>query len=304
MATLSVVISAFNEEKNIKDCLESVKWAEEIIFVDNTSQDKTVSIAKKYTEKIFIVPNNLMLNINKNFGFEKAGGEWVLSLDADERVIPELAKEILLAIEQSSNRAINGYWIPRKNIIFGKWIKNQMWWPDEQLRLFRKGKGRFPENHVHEYVEIAGPAGHLINPILHFNYTSVSQFLYKMDKIYTENEAEVFLKSGKKISWIESIRWPVADFLKTFFAQEGYKDGLHGLVLSLLQAFYAEIVFAKVWEKQGFWEEKEKNFLTEAGQEFKKAGSDFHYWLWESKIKASSNPLMKLFWKLRRRLRK
>lgn len=302
MATISVVISAFNEEKNIKECLESVKWAEEIIFVDNTSQDKTVSIAKRYTEKIFIVPNNLMLNINKNFGFGKAKGEWILNLDADERVSEELQQEISKIIK-INDTAINGYLIPRKNIIFGQWIKHSLWWPDEQLRLFRKGKGEFPEEHVHEYLKVDGPTAHLKEPLIHLNYTSVSQFLYKLDKIYTENEAENILKSGKKINWSDAIRWPVTDFLKTFFAQEGYKDGLHGLVLSLLQAFYAEITFAKIWEKQGFWEPEEKNLLPGFKQELKRIKNDFSYWLWESQIRETSNPVKKLFWKIKRRLR-
>lgn len=302
MAKLSVVISAFNEEKNIKDCLESVKWAEEIIFVDNTSQDKTVSIAKKYTEKIFIVPNNLMLNINKNFGFDKATGDWVLSLDADERVTPELAKEILLAIEQSSTRAINGYWIPRKNIIFGKWMRHTGWYPDFQLRLFKKGN-KFPEKHVHETVKVEGETGYLKEHLLHFNYQTIDHFLSKLSQIYTSNEVKNIIESGQKITWADAIRFPAQEFLSRFFAQKGYKDGLHGLVLSLLMAFYWLVVFAKVWEKQGFWEEEKKSFLTEAGQEFKKLESDFHYWFWESQIRESNNPVKKLFWKIKRRLR-
>ena len=302
MATLSVVISAFNEESKIKDCLESVKWAEEIIFVDNTSQDKTVSIAKEYTEKIFIVPNNLMLNVNKNFGFRKATGDWILSLDADERVTSELKEEIKSTVYPPAKPTTDGYYIPRKNIIFGKWIQHSIWWPDEQLRLLKNGKGKFPEKSVHELLEISGQTKHLKNSLVHQNYFSISQYLYKMDKIYSENEASNFIKSGKKINWSDAVSWPISDFLKTFFAQEGYKDGLHGLVLSLLQAFYTLVVFAKIWEKQGF--EEEQLSIKEIGSQFKKSEKEINYWLWESKIRTSNNPLTKLFWRVRRRLSK
>src|SRR3990167_929092 len=119
-STISVVVSAFNEEKMIEDCLKSVKdLADEVIFIDNTSSDKTVQIAKKYTDKIFVQPNNpIMLNTNKNFGFNKASGQWIISLDADERVTPELANEIKKTINDKRLTINNGFEIPRKNIIF------------------------------------------------------------------------------------------------------------------------------------------------------------------------------------------
>lgn len=303
MAKLSVVISAFNEEKNIKECLESVNWADEIILVDSGSTDKTVEIAKNYQVKVFPRPNNLMLNVNKNYGFTKASGDWILNLDADERATPELAEEIKATMQQCNNVAmkqVNGYWLPRKNVIFDKWIKSRMWWPDYQLRLFRNGQGQFPKKHVHEKIAVKGETAQLKNPFLHENYSSVSQFLYKMDRIYTENEVGIFLESGKKINWRDSLKWPVADFLKTFFAQEGYKDGLHGLVLSFLQAFYAEVTFIKIWEKQGFKEEELE--LGEMNKEFKKSGKEINYWLWEIQIRETKNLLKKLLLKLKRKL--
>ena len=143
---LSVVISAYNEERMIEDCLKSARFADEIILVDNQSTDKTTEIAKRYTNKIFFRTNNpLMLNLNKNFGFTKATGDWILSLDADERVSKELKEEINNIIHQSSaiSHQQSGYLIPRKNIIFGKWIQHGLWYPDDQLRLLRKGKGKF-----------------------------------------------------------------------------------------------------------------------------------------------------------------
>src|SRR3989344_3816517 len=141
MSKLSVVISAFNEERKIADCLSSVKFADEIILIDNTSTDKTQEVSKKFTSKIFIRPNNPMLNVNKNFGFAKTTGDWILSLDADEEVSKELADEIKTLIKKNPKE--NGFWIPRKNFTFGKWTEHAGWYPDHQLRLFRKDKGEF-----------------------------------------------------------------------------------------------------------------------------------------------------------------
>ena len=300
MAKLSVVISAFNEEEKIEDCLKSVKFADEIIVVDNQSSDKTASIAKKYTKHVFTRKNNLMLNINKNYGFSKASGNWILSLDADERIPSELAEEIRFAVDNEQT-TVNGYWIPRKNIIFGKWIQNEMWWPDYQLRLFKKGEGKFPEKHVHEYVEVAGETAKLKEPMIHENYQTISQFMYKLNTIYTESEVENFIKSGKQIQWYDAIRFPARDFIKIFFLQRGYKDGLHGLVLSLLQAFYMEIVFVKLWEKQGFPQYENKNFLQEFYRESKKIAHEFEYWFLTVFAEGSSNPIKKTVYKLWRK---
>ncbi len=313
MKKISVVISAYNEEKKIEDCLKSVVWADEIILVDNSSDDATAKIAQKYTSKIFTQPNRQMLNTNKNYGFSKATGDWIISLDADERVTPELKKEIESRIPsaraqgegKNQESRINGYWVPRKNIIFGKWIQSDMWWPDYQLRFFKNGKGKFPEKHVHEYIEITGETARLKEPLIHYNYSSLAQFLYKMDKIYTEDEANRILASHRKLGWIDAIRFPIDDFLKTFFARKGYRDGLHGLVLSFLQAFYAEIVFVKVWEKQGFIQkEYDKNFLHNIGREFKKISNEFKYWLLTSFMEEAGNLFKRILYRLLRKYHK
>ena len=307
MKKISVVISAFNEENNIKDCLESVRHlADEIIVIDNQSTDKTVAIAKQYTKKIFSRSNNPMLNINKNFGFTKANGDWILNLDADERVTPELRKEISSHLRgvhsaTSEERLPVGYEIPRKNIIFNKWIQHGLWWPDYQLRLFQRGKGKFPCVHVHEKIKVQGKTAKLKHSLLHYNYQTVSQFIQKLDRIYTENEAENFLKSGKKIVWQDAIRMPVNDFLSVFLARKGYKDGLHGLVLALFQSFYALAVFAKVWEKQGFKEIKEKSFLDLTEKEFVRAGQKRNYWFLTTKIQQSGGVFSKLWYQMKRK---
>lgn len=293
--SLSVVISAYNEEKKIEDCLRSASFAQEIIFVDNTSSDKTTEIARKYTSKIFKRANNLMLNINKNFGFSKAKGDWILSLDADERVSKELEREIKLVIGKKSR--VNGYWLPRKNIIFGKWIEHTGWHPDYQLRLIRRDKGRFPEQHVHEMIKVEGTTDYLKSPMVHYNYETLFQFLNKLS-IYIPSEANAYIKKGYKVKMEDSIIFPVKEFTSRFFAREGYKDGLHGLVLSLLMAFYHLLVFAYVWEKQGFRKMNE-NVLLKSETELKKANHDLNYWFMNEKIK-SAPILLKIWLKIKR----
>ncbi len=238
--SVSVVISTFNSEEKIEDCLKSASWVSEIIVVDGTSSDKTLDIVRKYTSKIFVRPNHKMLNINKNFGFSKTSGEWILCLDSDERITTELQQEIREIIGNS----VDGYWIPRKNIIFGKWMQHTGWYPDAQLRLFRRGKGKFLEEHVHEMIKVQGEVGQLREHILHYNYDSISQFIQKLGTIYGPNEAEQLIKKGYAFDWKDAIRFPVKEFLSRFFAREGYKDGFHGLMLSLLMAFYHFLIFA------------------------------------------------------------
>lgn len=298
---ISIVISAFNEEKMIGECLKSAKLiADEVILVNNSSTDKTEEIAKKYTKKVFTRPNDpVMLNTSKNFGFSKATGDWIISLDADERITPELAKEIKSVIK---NTNYNGFDIPRKNIIFGKWIQHSIWWPDYNLRLFRRGKGKFAQQHVHEKLEVKGEVGKLKNPMVHYNYQTVSQFVNKLNKTYTESETENFIKSGKSINWYDAIRWPTNDFVKTFFFEKGYKDGIHGLVLSMFQAFYTLVFFAKVWEKkENFRDITPDNFFVEVLKEFQKAAKDIRYWIFESLV--DQNPVKKIYYKVRRKLR-
>lgn len=300
MATLSVVVSAYNEEAKIAECLELVKWADEIVFVDNESTDKTAAIVKKYTSAIFTRPNNLMLNVNKNFGFTKATSDWILSLDADERVTPELREEIESGImnqepfdSAQGKSGINGFWIPRKNIIFGKWMQHTGWYPDHQMRLFRRGKGKFAEAHVHEMIEVGGQTAYFKEHLLHYNYDSVGQFFYKATAIYAPNEAEQLLKKGYTFSSMDALRFPFREFLNRFFAQEGYKDGFHGLMLSLLMAMYHFIVFAKLWEKEGFKDGNE-NVLREVEQELRQERKELSHWFSQEKMKKTKNPLQKI----------
>lgn len=298
---LSVVISVFNGEKELGECLKSVSFADEIIVINNSSIDKTEEIARKYTDKVFTRPNNPMLNVNKNFGFSKTTGEWILCLDADERVTPELAQEIKSTIKQLDNGAIDGFWIPRKNIIFGKWIEHAGWYPDHQLRLFKRGRGKFEEKHIHEMIKVTGETDYLKNNLFHYNYATIAQFLSKLN-VYIVNEAEQLLNNGYKFEWQDSIRFPVKEFLSRFFAREGYKDGFHGLMLSFLMSFYHLLIVAVVWEKQGFEKIKIDNIEEEIKKEFINSYKDLLFWINNEKLKSIKNPLKKAAYKMLKRI--
>ncbi len=288
---ISVVISAHNEEKNIGSAIDSLSnFADEIIVIDNESTDKTADIAKKKGAVIYHQKNDpLRIDFQKNFGFTKATKTWILSLDADERLTPKLIQEIKNTLEY--DHETDGYYIPRKNIIFGKWIRNSIWWPDYQLRLFRKGKGKFDGSTVHKQITIKGNVKHLSEPFIHESYVSIEQYVSKMNTIYTEVEAEKIFKDGKRLHVVSALRMPIEDFLKTFFLQKGYRDGLHGLMLSTLQSFYTFLVVAKVWEKQGFYEKDSKDVLSAIAGEERSISSQLKYWLTSSFLDESRNPL-------------
>ncbi len=289
-------MSAYNEQASLGRCLSSVSFADEIVVVDNKSQDSTVGIAKKFTQKIYSQKNILMLNINKNYGFEKATCDWILNLDADEEIPKELAKEIQTIIQ--SNPKENGFWIKRKNIIFGKWITHGLWWPDKQIRLFKRVKGKFPCIHIHEYIAVEGTVGELTVPFLHYNYETVHQYLTKIDRAAT-SEALTLKDMNHQLIWYDAIRFPLSDFLKIYFAQQGYKDGLHGLVLALFQAFYSFTVFAKYWEMHKFPERD----LAPASvmNEIVRGGKDMKYWILTTRLAQTGSIFKKLLWKLRRK---
>src|SRR5581483_11296655 len=187
-------------------------------------------------------------------------------------------------------------------IIFGKWISHTGWYPDHQLRLFRKGKGKFPEKNVHEMLVVEGRVEYLKHPILHYNYETVSQFLRKHTIIYAPNEAEDRLRKGYNFHYFDSVRFPAKEFMSRFFAREGYKDGVHGLVLSILLAFYHFIIFCYLWEKFNFEDKTNGSFLKDTEKEFNKVGKEMKYWFLTSLYKNTNDTVEKLFIKLKRRL--
>ena len=310
MTKLSVVIMAFNEEKRIASCLQSIKdLANEIIVVDNTSTDTTVAIAKQYTDNIYSQKNDpLNIDIQKNFGFSKANGEWILSLDPDERVTEALAEEVKEHLASDVQRSVNGYWIPRKNIIFGKWIEHTGWYPDYQLRLFRNGKGKYVGTHVHEDLQIEGKTAKLKHVLLHQHYEAVYQFIFH-NLHYIQNEAETRLQKGYTFNYLDVVRFPFQEFLSRFFAREGYKDGLHGLVLSLLMSWYHFMVFLYIWEKKKFvvvgaqdMHTGRQEFLPQLEREANKNYKELLYWFYNEKIKNARNSFEEYMLKIKRKV--
>lgn len=243
MIPLSVAIITKNEEKNIEYALESVKDAAEIIVLDSFSTDKTPEICRKYTDKIFQKEWQGYAK-QKQSAVDLATNKWVLILDADERLTPELKAEIMHAIEQDK---FDGFYLPRKNFFMGKWIKHSGWWPDYILRVFKKDLGRIEEREVHEKISLNGSASYLKNPLEHYTYNSISEFIKKMDN-YSCLSAKEMKKKEASVGIFDLMVKPFATFIKMFFIRLGLMDGLHGLILAVFYSYYTFLKYAKTWE--------------------------------------------------------
>ncbi len=256
MSKISVIINTWNEEENIKRCLESVRRiADEIIVIDMYSKDRTAAIAKKLGAKVFFYKYMSYVEPARNFAISKTSGDWILILDADEEIPPSLAKIIKNLSED--HKGLTYFCLPRKNIIFGKWMKHSRWWPDYNIRFFKKGCVQWSER-IHSVPLTRGEGKDLeakeANTIVHHHYQSVSQYLERMNR-YTGIQVEELIKTGYKFRWQDILKKPMGEFLSRFFVGEAYKDGLHGLVLALLQAFSEMVKYVKVWEKEKFVEQ-------------------------------------------------
>lgn len=243
MFPVSVVIVTKDEEKNIEDALKSAADAKEIIIVDSFSADRTVEVSRLYTNKIFQHPWQ-GYSRQKQQAVDYAEGPWVLILDADERLTPELKKEIFEAIKSSD---CAGFYIPRKNFFLGKWIRHSGWWPDHTLRLFRKDKAFLEDREVHEKVIVNGPAGYLKSPLEHYTYRTISDFLKKMDN-YSTLAAKEVLKTSAAPGILYIVIKPFFTFFKMLVLRLGFLDGAHGLVLAVLYSYYTFLKYIKVWE--------------------------------------------------------
>lgn len=253
-ARLSVVTITKNEAGNIRRCMESVKWADEIVVVDDSSQDDTVRIAREYTGKVY---DKKMEGFGeqKQFAVEKATGEWILVLDADEELPPALQEEIKSLL--ASAQAFDGYRIWRKTFYLGKWIRHCGWYVPI-LRLFKRGKGRFDLRYVHEDIILEGRLGELKNPMHHYSYTDIAQHVRKLDK-FTSYDAKEFFRQGVRIRpgnmlWYFGIKPPLI-FIRKFIFMGGFLDGFEGLVISAFTALAVFLNYAKVWELQNQGEE-------------------------------------------------
>lgn len=239
---ISAVIITYDEQDRIKKCLESIKWVDEIIIVDAGSTDETLKICKEYTDKIYVV-NWQGYAKQKNFGIEKAKGDWILSIDSDEIVPKELEEEIKNAILEDK---YHGYFIPRKSFFLEKWINHCGWYPDYQLRLFKKGYGKFKERPVHEGVEVHGEKGNLKNVLIHYPYKDINKYFEKFNE-YTSLAAGE-LNKKRKFSLLRLIFEPRFVFFRSYILKKGFLDGRAGFTISVFNAMNTFVKHAKHWE--------------------------------------------------------
>ena len=244
MNRLSVTIIAWNEEQRLRACLESVAWADEIIVVDAESTDKTVQCAREFTDKVWVRPW-AGFAAQKNFALKQATGEWVLSLDADERVTPELRERIGRIVR--ANGPADGYSIPRKNVFWGAWVRHGGLYPDYQLRLFRRAAGRFADSAVHESVSVEGHVGTLAEPMLHHSYRGLEDFVARSNRYSTLAAHEITSRGGRAGLADVALR-PLGRFLSMYVLRRGFLDGWRGFVLAVLYANYVFLRMAKAWE--------------------------------------------------------
>ncbi len=281
VSQISVVINTLNEEKNIKKAIESLNWAQEIVIVDDGSNDRTYEIITELAQerpnlRIFKHRGAGYVEPARNFAISKASKKWILILDADEVLPDSLTKRLS---EIASKMQTDFVRIPRKNLIFGHFMRASMWWPDYNIRFFRKGKVKWV-NKIHRPPQTFGEGLDLPAEekyaILHQNYATISQYLARMDR-YTTIQAEELKQEGYKFEWKDLFEKPLSEFLSRFFANSGYKDGIHGLALSFLQAFSSLVMYLKLWEIDKFRKE-DINFFDLENQK-NRSSEAINYWL-------------------------
>jgi glycosyltransferase involved in cell wall biosynthesis len=295
---ISVVINTLNEEETIKRAVESVSWADEILVCDMNSDDDSALVAKKLGAKVIFHRRLQFVEPARNFAVSQTSHEWVLVMDPDEEISEALGKKLKEIIENPGVATFVE--IPRKNLIFGKWMRNSMWWPDYNIRFFKKGSVTWSDRiHIPPKTEGQGvqiPAEERY-AITHYHYTSVSQFIERMNR-YTNVQAKELKATGYEFDWKDLILKPLNEFLSRYFDRRGFDDGLHGLALSLLQAFSFLIVYLKIWEMREFREETIR--LSDFKIVTDKAGEDLNYWFKYGNL--SKNPLKRALQKAKNKV--
>lgn len=245
MQGISVIVITLNEEHNIKDCLELLTWTDEIIVVDSMSKDRTVELAKKFSDRIYLVDERSFA-YKRNLGIEKATRDWILWIDADERVTDELKEEIRNSIKNNSSK-VDAYLINRKSFFINKFIKHCGWYPDYSIRLFKKSTGlRFNTARVHEELSYKGRTAKLNANLVHYTDLTFEQYLIKMNS-YTTSSALDLSDSGKRAGIHDIIFRPVFTFFKMYFLKLGFLDGFIGLVLCSLSSVHVLIKYSKLY---------------------------------------------------------
>jgi glycosyltransferase involved in cell wall biosynthesis len=242
---VSVTVITLNEAANMAACLESVRWADEIVVVDAGSSDDTVAIARRYTDRVVEAgwPGYVA---QKNGAAARASHDWILSLDADERVSPQLSAELRRILDGPEPEAA-GFRLPRVTYHLGRWITATDWYPDYQLRLYDRRRARWAGGHVHESVQADGRVVDLTSALQHYAYRDIAHHLRTMDR-YTTLAARQMREDGRRASWVHVALHPVAAFLRNYILRRGFTLGVPGLVISLMNAGYVGLKYAKLWE--------------------------------------------------------
>lgn len=244
MQPLSVTIITKNEQSNIERCLQSVQWADEIIVVDSGSTDDTLEICRTYKCKI-IETEWRGFGLTKQFAVKQATYNWILSVDADEEVTPDLTNKIQAVLREPK---FKGYRIKRNSFYLGKMIRFSGWQKDFTLRLFNRNHGNFNSNIVHESVKIEGTIGHISAPLLHYTYPDLSSHVRRMDR-YAELGAEQLWAKGKRASIISATSRAAIKFIKMYILKMGFLDGKIGFILATNSAYGVFLKYLKLWEK-------------------------------------------------------
>jgi len=297
VATISVVVNTRNEEDILPRTIKSIKdLADEIVVVDMESSDKTVEVAKKLGAKVFTHEPLEYVEPARNFGISKASSDWILILDPDEEISETLSKKIKEVIKIDE---VDYYRIPRKNIVFGKWLQYSRWWPDYNIRLFKKGAVSW--NEIIHSVPLTQGIGKDIEDkenlaIIHHHYSSIDEYLSRMNR-YTSQQSKIKLSENYKFSWKDLINKPAEEFLSRYFFGQGYKDGVHGLALSVFQGFSEFILYLKIWQAEKFREEEIN--LLDVISEMSNKEKDLHFWQNDAMYKETGNLTARIKRKLR-----
>lgn len=238
---ISATIIACNEERNIARAIESLRCCDEILVVDSGSTDRTVEIARKLGARVIEIEWRGYAG-QKNFASDQASYDWVLSIDADESLSEALEAEIWQI--KKTGPQYDAYTMPRLAQYLGRWILHSGWYPDRKIRLFDRRKARWEGDYVHESVVVQGTVGHLESNLLHFTCNSLTEHLRTMDR-YTTLAAEQLVDQKAKITWRRIVLDPLWTFFKTYFLKQGFRDGLEGLCIAYMAAFYNFVKYAK-----------------------------------------------------------
>ncbi len=249
--SLIAIILTRNEAANIAACIDSLRWTDSILVFDSFSDDDTVKIAQEAGAKVIQHPWT-NYTVQRNAALDAVSEQWVFFVDADERSSPEQAAEIRACIAADTT---SGYWVPRHNYIFGKLTRHTGWYPDYQMRLLRRDRARYDvTREVHELVVLSdGKEGYLKTPLIHYNYRDLAQFIRKQE-IYTDYAVRDLFRERVRVKPQNYILQPLRHFIWRFITLEGYRDGLHGLRLSLLMSWYEfqkYVRLSREWRRAG-----------------------------------------------------